>query len=72
MRYVLAAGAALFAAIAVFFFIANLRELPPGELARRCAASAPSWGGYQEAIKAIGARPVARWRGAPAWLEAPE
>lgn len=70
MRYFLAAGAACFVALAAFFTILNMRELPPGELARRCAACAPAWDGYQEEIKAIGARPVARWRGEPVWMAA--
>lgn len=35
------------------------------ELVRRCKASQPAWNGYQEDIKEIGARAVARWHGAP-------
>jgi hypothetical protein len=37
-------------------------------LAERCRASQPAWNGYQEDIKEIGARPVARWHGQPVSL----
>jgi len=38
--------------------------VPPDELARRCAASRPTWQDYEENIKAqIGATPAAEWAG---------
>lgn len=65
MRYVLAAGVTLFVVLVAVFAIINAQDLSPAELARRCDACAPAWTGYQEDIKAIGARPVAEWRGEP-------
>ena len=61
--------AALFLALVGVFTVLNMRELPPEELTRRCDASNPAWNGYQEDIKEIGARPVARWHGEPVALE---
>ena len=50
------------------FTLRNSSVLAPAELARRCAESRPAWNGYQEDIKEIGARPVARWHGWPSRL----
>ncbi len=45
-------------------------ETPGVDLADRIKTSDPAWSNYQEDIKAqIGARPVARWQGAPAAVE---
>jgi len=68
MRIAAALCAAVFVALVVLFTLLNSRELPPEELLRRCAASRPAWNGYQEDIKAIGARAVARWQGEPVAL----
>lgn len=65
MRYTLAAGAVIFVVLVAIFTVINAQELSPAELARRCEACHPAWTGYQEDIKAIGARPVAEWRGEP-------
>ena len=68
MRIAAALCAAVFAALVVLLTLVNSRELAPEELARRCTASRPAWNGYQEDIKAIGARAVARWQGEPVAL----
>lgn len=69
MRVAAAVCAALFALLVGVLAFLNARELPPEELVRRCNACHPAWNGYQEDIKVIGARPVARWRGTPVALE---
>lgn len=70
MRIAAAAGAMLFAALVALFTIINAQDISQEELARRCNTSSPAWNGYQEDIKAIGARSVAKWRGEPVAAEA--
>lgn len=60
---------ALFCAALVSVIAAvNAQDPSPVDLALRCRASQPAWNGYQEDIKEIGARPVARWHGEPVSL----
>jgi len=58
----------LAAVVAVLAYV-NTGGIAPAELERRCAAIRPAWQSYQEDIKAIGAGPVAAWRGEPVRLE---
>jgi hypothetical protein len=61
---ILIAGLLFLALVAVVARVTS-RELSDAELSKRCQASQPAWNGYQEDIKEIGARPVARWHGRP-------
>jgi hypothetical protein len=47
----------------------RLGKVDPATLARRCAENTPAWNSYSEDIKAIGAGPIARWRGTPVRLD---
>lgn len=65
--------AAAFAALSVVALVSviaavNAQDPSPADLALRCRASQPAWNGYQEDVKEIGARPVARWHGEPVSL----
>lgn len=62
----------LVGAVAGFVFVTLVLvggpSVSPEVLARRCEASRPAWNGYSEDIKAIGAGPIAQWRGHPTAL----
>jgi hypothetical protein len=68
MRLVATATAVLLVAVVAVLAAVNAQDPSPGVLAERCRACQPAWNGYQEDIKEIGARPVARWHGQPVSL----
>jgi hypothetical protein len=49
----------------VLWMVSSHQVMDASTLAGRCAASRPTWDGYQEDIKAINAAAVAAWHGAP-------
>lgn len=52
--------------VCMWFCAGCTPTIPDDELARRCAASQPSWQSYPEDVKAqIGASPIAEWQGTP-------
>lgn len=65
MRVVAAAAAVLLAVLVAVLAAVNAQDPSPAELTKRCRTCQPAWNGYQEDIKEIGARPVARWHGKP-------
>lgn len=65
MRVAAAIAVLLLAALIAVIAVVNAQDPDPAVLAERCRASQPAWNGYQEDIKEIGARPVARWHGEP-------
>jgi len=65
MRIAAAIAVLLVAALIAVIAAVNAQDPDPAVLAQRCRASQPAWNGYQEDIKEIGARPVARWHGEP-------
>lgn len=58
----------LIAALVAVIAAVNAQDPSPADLVLRCRASQPAWNGYQEDVKEIGARPVARWHGEPVSL----
>ena len=65
MRLAAFLAALLFLALVAVVATLTSRDPSGAELSRRCEASQPAWNGYQEDIKEIGARQVARWHGGP-------
>jgi hypothetical protein len=65
MRIVVLIAALLFLVLVAVVAKVTSTDLSDAELVKRCQASQPAWNGYQEDIKEIGARPVARWHGRP-------
>ena len=65
MRFAALLAALLFIALVAVVATLTSRDPSGAELAKRCEASQPAWNGYQEDIKEIGARLVARWHGGP-------
>lgn len=65
MRVAAAVAVLLLAALIAVIAAVNAQDPDPAMLAERCRTSQPAWNGYQEDIKEIGARPVARWHGRP-------
>lgn len=70
MRTAVLIAALLFLALVALVATFTSTDLSDAELVKRCQASQPAWNGYQEDIKEIGARPVARWHGRPVTLAA--
>lgn len=68
MRLVATAAAVLLIAVVAVLTTLNAQDPSPRALAERCRTCQPAWNGYQEDIKEIGARPVARWHGQPVSL----
>lgn len=65
MRAATLIAIALTVALIALIATVNAQDPSQAELVKRCRASQPAWNGYQEDIKEIGARPVARWQGTP-------
>lgn len=65
MRVVAVVAVLLLAALIAVIAAVNGQDPDPAVLLERCRASQPAWNGYQEDIKEIGARHVARWHGQP-------
>ncbi len=68
MRIAALLAALLFFALVAVVATVTSTDLSDAELLKRCRASQPAWNGYQEDIKEIGARQVARWHGKPVAL----
>lgn len=65
MRIAVLIAALLFLVLVAVVATVTSTDLSDAELVKRCQASQPAWNGYQEDVKEIGARPVARWHGRP-------